>query len=136
MFGFVDTGDVDAEKGIGDVAVGKAGGVGEEEVDEEAAEGKGNAEPKVAEAGVDFMWGDDVVVVTVPKCNVLLEGSGRFEVVDLGWEFVGCVGLTLVVIVDGELRRDLMLGAVIRSACGGNQIRIFEFTRLRAVCFA
>jgi len=52
------------------------GGVGEEDVDEEAAEGERDGEAEGAEAGVDFFGGDEAVAVAVPIEDVPLEGRG------------------------------------------------------------
>lgn len=74
MFRHVYGVDVDTKEWIREVAVAQAGWVGEEEVDEEAAEGKKDAEAKVSKAGVDFESGDDAIAVLVPESNMLLEG--------------------------------------------------------------
>lgn len=69
----MDAVDVDAEERIGKVAVAETGGVGEEEVDQQAAEGEEHAESEIAEAGVDIESSDDAIVIAVPECNVLLQ---------------------------------------------------------------
>lgn len=56
--------------------MGELCGVGEEDVDEEAADGEGDGEAEGAEAGVDFFCRDEAVVVAVPEEDVLLEGGG------------------------------------------------------------
>lgn len=65
---------MDAEERVGDPGVGETRWVGEEERDEEGAEGEGDAEAEGAEAGVDVGGGDDVVGVAVPEEDVGLEG--------------------------------------------------------------
>ena len=74
MLGLVDAVDVDAEERIGKVAVAETGGVGEEEVDQQAAEGEWHTEAEIAEAGVDVESGDDAIVVAVPEGDVFLQG--------------------------------------------------------------
>ena len=55
----MDSVGVDAEPRVGDPAVAEGGRVGEEEIDEETAEGEGNTEAEVAEAAIDLDWCDD-----------------------------------------------------------------------------
>lgn len=76
MFRFVDARDVDAEEGVWKPRVSEAGRVGEEDGDEEGADGEGDAEAEVAEADVDVVGLDDVVAVAVPEEDVGLEGGG------------------------------------------------------------
>ena len=54
MLGLVDAVDIDAEQGIGEVAVCQASRVREEEIDQQPAEGKQHAEAQLAEATVDL----------------------------------------------------------------------------------
>lgn len=86
MLGLVNAVDVNAEEGIGEVAVAETGGVGEEEVDEQATEGEQHTEAEVAKAGVDVEGGDDAIVVAVPEGDVLLQscevGHGRALLTD------------------------------------------------------
>lgn len=73
MLGLVYTIDVDAEERVGEVAVAEMGGVGEEEVDEQATEREEHAEAEIAKAGVDVESGDDAIVVAIPEGDVLLQ---------------------------------------------------------------
>ena len=88
----MDAADVDAEIGVRQVAVAEPGRVREEDVDQQAADGEGDGESEVPEAGVDVVRRDDVVVVAVPEEDVALErgrGGGigcRFDGVAMAIE--------------------------------------------------
>lgn len=100
MFRLVDAGDVDAEEGVRKPGVGETGRVGEEEGDEEGADGEGYAEAEGAEAGVDVGGGDDVVAVAVPEEDVGLKGGGAVGGVEQvlgGDRGVGAGGLVVEV---------------------------------------
>ena len=73
MLCLVDAVDIDAEQGIGQVAVCQASRVRKEEVDQEPAEGEQHAEAQLAEASVDLERSDDPIVVGIPEGHMLLE---------------------------------------------------------------
>lgn len=75
MLRFVNAVDVDAEEGIGEVAMPQSCRIGEEEVDEEATKGEEDAKAKLAEAVVNLKRGYDAVVVAIPKSDMPLQCS-------------------------------------------------------------
>ena len=75
VFSLVYAIDVDAKERVGQITVPETSGIGEEEINKKATEGKEDAEAELPEAGVDIEGGDDAVVVSVPEGDVLLEGG-------------------------------------------------------------
>lgn len=85
----VDVAHVDAQARVRKPRAAQPCGVGEEDGDEQGAEGEEHAEAEVAEAAVDVPGPDDAVVVAVEEGDVLLEDGW-------GWGVLG--GLLVVYI--------------------------------------
>lgn len=96
----MDAVDIDAEEWIGQVAVPEPGWVREEKRDQEGADGEGDGESEFAEAGVDIVGVDYVVVIAVPIEDVLLKGCGALVAEGAGCDVSGWfVGPGVVVVV-------------------------------------
>lgn len=125
VFRLVDTVDVDAEERIGQIAVPEAGRVREEKRDQEGADGEGDGKSELAEAGVDIVRMDDIVIITVPEENVLLKGSGVLVVEIAVSSISGCsVGPGVVVVVHGVWFGDVIVFGV-SVICDGGLVGIF-----------
>lgn len=125
MFRLVDTVDVDAKERIGQVAVPEPRRVREEYRDQQGADGEWDGKAELAEAGVDIVRVDDVVIITVPEENVLLKSSGALMVESAVRSITGCfVGPGIVVVVHRDRFGDVIVLEV-SVICNGGLVGIF-----------
>ena len=124
--------DVYAEIGVRQVAVAEACRVREENVDQKRGEGEEDAETELAEAGIDIVRRDEVVIVAVPEAHVLLKRRRRvvgLAGLNLG-RGVGCVSGRFSVVAVGVLVRggafgnDVVGGTMLVPDGGDGQVRI------------